>query len=72
VFETILANATRLCEASFGSMVLREGNGFRRVALHNAPPEFVEFNEKEPYVAPGASFTLDRIMRTRQLVHLQE
>src|SRR5262249_3682520 len=44
VFQETLQNATRICEASFGSMALREGDGFRRVALYNAPPEFAEFN----------------------------
>jgi len=70
VFQETLQNATRICEASFGSMALREGDGFRRVALYNAPPEFVEFNEREPYIAPGVSSTLDQLMRTKQLVHL--
>src|SRR5262245_14740337 len=42
VFQETLQNATRICEASFGSMALREGDGFRRVALYNAPPEFAE------------------------------
>src|SRR5262249_51329152 len=63
-------DATRMCGGSFGSMALREGDGFRRVALYNAPPEFAEFNEREPYIAPGASSTLDQLMRTKQLVHL--
>jgi two-component system, NtrC family, sensor kinase len=70
VFQEMLENATRICEASFGSMALREGDGFRRVALYNAPPEFAKFNEREPYIAPGGSSTLDRLMRTKQLVHL--
>src|SRR5262249_29084294 len=70
VFQAMLENATRICEASFGSMALREGDGFRRVALYNAPPEFAEFNEREPYIAPGVSSTLDQLMRTKQLVHL--
>jgi two-component system, NtrC family, sensor kinase len=70
VFQETLQNATRICEASFGSMALREGDGFRRVALYNAPPEFAEFNEREPYIAPGVSSTLDQLMRTKQLVHL--
>src|SRR5262249_35329638 len=51
VFETILANATRICGAAFGSMLLVEGDEFRRVALHNAPREFVEFSEKTPRLA---------------------
>src|SRR5262249_13967210 len=70
VFQAMLENATRICEASFGSMALREGDGFRRVALYNAPPEFAEFNEREPYIAPGVSSTLDQLVRTKQLVHL--
>jgi hypothetical protein len=36
VFNTILENATRICEASFGNLLLREGGVFRRVALYNA------------------------------------
>src|SRR5262245_9684080 len=70
VFEAMLENGVQVCGASFGSMALREGDGFRRVALYNAPPEFAEFNEREPYIAPGASSTLDQLMRTKQLVHL--
>jgi hypothetical protein len=34
VFETMLANATRLCEAEFGTLVLYEGDACRHVADH--------------------------------------
>ena len=37
VFEAILQNATRICEANFGNLVLYDGEVFHRVALHNAP-----------------------------------
>src|SRR5262249_46011135 len=37
VFEAMLANAVRICEASFGNLLLYEGDVFRHVALHNAP-----------------------------------
>jgi hypothetical protein len=53
VFEAILKNATRICEATFGSMLLREGNVCRRVALHNAPPRFAEFSKKAPVLSAG-------------------
>jgi GAF domain-containing protein len=39
VFETMLAKATALCEASYGTMWLREGNAFRAGAIHGALPE---------------------------------
>src|ERR1700704_1589916 len=43
VFAAMLANATRLCEASYGVMWLREGDGFRSAALHGPlPPSYVE------------------------------
>ena len=42
VFEAMLANATRLCEAKFGVLFRSEGNAFRAVALHNAPTAFAE------------------------------
>jgi two-component system NtrC family sensor kinase len=70
VFQSMLANATRICDASFGSMVLREGDGFRRVALHNAPREFAEYNERMPHIALTGSSTLYRIATTKQVLHL--
>jgi GAF domain-containing protein len=70
VFQAILENATRICEASFGSMVLRDGVRFRRVALHNAPPELVAFNEREPYITPTTSSTFNRILTTKRTLHL--
>src|SRR4029453_6952919 len=36
-FATMLGNAVRICEASFGNLLLYEGDVFRHVALHNAP-----------------------------------
>src|SRR5215831_6615634 len=36
VFNAMLANATRICEATFGNLVLREGtSSFRAVAVHS-------------------------------------
>src|SRR5262249_26512564 len=34
VFESLLASAKHLCGAEFGIILLREGDGFRTVALH--------------------------------------
>src|SRR5262249_44836432 len=42
VFETMLANAARLCEAKFGTLYLCEGDALRIVAAHNVPSAFVE------------------------------
>jgi len=53
VFETILANATRICEAKFGNLLLYEGAAFRRVALYNAPREWGELTQRNPTIHPG-------------------
>ena len=34
----MLENATRICEAKFGNLFLREGDAFRAVAVHGEPP----------------------------------
>src|SRR6185436_5685056 len=53
VFDAMLANATRICEARFGMMLLIEGTAARCVALHNAPPAFVALRAREPVIHPG-------------------
>src|SRR5262244_3914985 len=70
VFETILANATRICEAAFGSMLLVEGDEFRRVALHNAPREFAEFSEKTPRLAASNFAHTINAMRAVQIADM--
>jgi signal transduction histidine kinase len=37
IFDTIVANATRLCRAELGSLTLFKGNGYRVVSLRAAP-----------------------------------
>jgi transcriptional regulator with GAF, ATPase, and Fis domain len=48
VFEAMLANATRICEAKFGILYLTEGDAFRTVALYGVPPAFAETRQREP------------------------
>src|SRR5262249_52761392 len=69
VFHAILENATRICEATFGSMLLRDGDGFRRAALHNAPPQFEEFIENAPILRRGMAPSVDRAVDTGQVSH---
>jgi GAF domain-containing protein len=43
VFNAMLENATRICEAKIGVLYLRDGDGLRAVAAtHDAPPAYVE------------------------------
>jgi signal transduction histidine kinase len=73
VFEAMLANATRVCEAKFGVLYLFEGDGFRAVALHgSAPPPFVEARRRHPVlpVIPGTA--LGRVAATKQTVQIAD
>ena len=69
VFGSMLENAVRLCDASFGAMQLREdGASFRRVALHNAPPQFLEFHKKAPVINVANAAALRRIVTEKRVV----
>jgi GAF domain-containing protein/DNA-binding response OmpR family regulator len=70
VFEAMLANATRICQAAFGSMLLGDGDPFRRVALHNAPEKFAKFSERAPLMRSTDVPSLDRLVRTKQVVQV--
>jgi GAF domain-containing protein len=71
VFQTMLENATRICDAKFGSMVLYDGDVFRRVALHDAPEAFAALQERDP-VVPRSAHSLYRLADTKQLVHIAD
>ena len=60
VFKAMLENATRICEASFGTLMVREGDVFRRIALHGAPPDYQKFAEEEPLLHRAKYRTLTR------------
>jgi two-component system, NtrC family, sensor kinase len=72
VFKAMLESATRICEAKFGSMYLREGDAFRIVAMHNAPPAFAEARRLQPLVRPGPGTGLYRVASTKQVVHIAD
>ena len=72
VFQAMLANAVRICEAKFGGLVLFEGNAYRRVALHNAPAAYVEAQAQDPVRPLAASPTLSRVAGTKQVIHIAD
>jgi signal transduction histidine kinase len=72
VFNAILANATRLCEAQIGNLHLREGDALRIVAMHDSPPEWTEYRRQNPVIRPGPNTGLGRVLHTRQIVHIED
>ena len=72
VFEAILANAARLCEAEFSNLLLAEGDAFRHVASHGAPPKYLEARRRQPLIGVRPGAALDRLVKTKQVVHIAD
>ena len=70
VFETMLANAVRICGANFGIMYRYDGDAFRNVAMHNVPPAFAEMRRSNPVIRPSPGTGLDRVQRTKKVVQI--
>ena len=69
VFQAMLANAVRICEAKFGMLYLAEGDAYRTVAMHNAPQALADFIKRRGPFQPTPGGYLDRVMRTKQVSH---
>jgi GAF domain-containing protein len=72
VFQALLANAARICEAKFGAMYLNEGSAFRTVAMHNAPPALAEMRRRNPVFRPNPRIALARAAATKQTVQIAD
>src|SRR5262249_24841444 len=67
VFKAMLENAVRICEASFGNLLLYEGDVFRHVALHNAPKAWAADSERDPVPPRRSARILYRVADTRKV-----
>ena len=72
VFNAMLENATRICEARFGNLMLFEADKFQRVAMYNAPPAYLEFSQKSPFLDRFKVPSLNRLTDTRQAVQVAD
>jgi two-component system NtrC family sensor kinase len=69
VFESILANATKLCAAHFGMLALHEDGAFRSVAMHNVPQAFAEQRLSGP-IRFAPKNPLGRLAVTKAVEHV--
>ena len=70
VFQAMLENATRICQAQFGMLNLYDGSAFRNVALHNPPPQFAK--RLGEIIRPHPESGLAQVARTRQIAHIDD
>ena len=74
VFETILENATRICEAKFANLFLYETNSFRIAAQPNAPPAYAERWRRQPtlMVSDNPQNPLTRLVASKNVVAITD
>src|SRR5262245_2727097 len=71
VFQAMLANAVRICDARFGNLALFDGSHMRVAAFHNAPAAFEELRRRDP-VVPLDRSVLGSVVETRGVVRLAD
>ena len=68
----MLENAVRICEASFGNLLLYQDNAFRHVALHNAPERWAKAQRRDPIAPRQSAHFLYRVAETNEVSHIAD
>ena len=71
VFDAMLANAVRICAASFGVLFRYEDDAWRAAAMFGVPAKFAEYWQRGPQ-RPGPRTALGRLAVTKQTVHIAD
>jgi GAF domain-containing protein len=69
VFEAMLANAVRICEAKFGLLFRYDGNAFHVAASVGVPQAYTAFIRQRGSFRPDPGAPLYRLLQTKELVH---
>ena len=74
VFQAMLANAVRICEARFGNLFLYRDGAMEMVAMHNPPAAYAELWRQNPVVlvSEWPNMPISRLAATRQMVHISD
>src|SRR5262249_61902108 len=74
VFNAMLENAVRLCEAEFGHLYLYDKEAFHTAALHSASQDLGMLLRRRPVVLRGLhpDAPLSRMARTKAVVHIAD
>src|SRR4051812_18979961 len=72
VFQAMLVNAVRICEANLGVMFRVEGSSFQAVAWHGASTAFADWWKDHSNIQPAPGSVLGRLATTRQTVHVPD
>ena len=71
VFETMLDNAVRICDAKFGNIYQWDFDALHLVASHNTPDAFAEQRRREPF-RPSPKNSVGQMIATKTVVHIPD
>jgi len=71
VFDAMLENAVRICEAQFGNLFLFDGHEARMAAMHNAPAAYEQLRRGEP-VIPLDGTIIGPCIKTKKVNHVRD
>src|SRR5215831_16444044 len=69
IFDIMLANATRICDASYCGLFLCHGDAMRLAAQCQLPQTLQDYLRRGDLYVPPAHSPLRRIVQTKQLLH---
>jgi len=72
VFETMLGKAVRICDAKFGNIFSRDGEGMHLIARHNTPAAFAEYRRRSPRTGLIPETFLGRMSATKAVLHVAD
>lgn len=72
VFQSILENATRICEAKFGILNLYDGEVFRSVAFYNVTPKYAHLRRRERLRRAHPRSGHAEVVRTKRPVQIND
>ena len=68
----MLEKAVRICDAKFGNVYRRDGDGFQLVATHDAPPGYAEARKRLPQNGLNPKSVLGRMAAVKAVVHVAD
>src|SRR5262245_22878983 len=72
VFDAMLTNAVRICEAKFGVLFSDDDDVFHPAVTLGVPPEYAEFLQKRGSFRPTPETPIHRLLQTEELVHVTD
>jgi signal transduction histidine kinase len=71
VFDAMLANATRICDAKFGNIYRWDGEALHLIATHNVPAAYAELRGGSPF-RPDADSPTGRMIASKAVTQVAD